>query len=55
MKPSHASWVTKFYNKMQNVIDIIWNGLKRSEISNAVSSEIEKDDHYNVRFYLRKL
>lgn len=55
LKPLRVSWVTKFYNKMPNVTYIILNGWKRPGIINAISSETEKDNPYEVQFYLKKL
>ena len=46
LKPFHAAWVTKFYDKMQNETDIILNGWKRSGITDAVAKPLEKDDTF---------
>lgn len=46
LKPLHAAWVTKFYDKMQNETDIILNGWKRSGITDAVTKPLEKDDPF---------
>ena len=48
LKPLHALWVTKFYEKMQNKTDIILNGWKQSGVTNAVSSESQKSEPSEV-------
>ena len=46
LKPLHAAWVTKFYDKMQIETDIILNGWKRSGITDTVAEPLEKDDPF---------
>ena len=46
LKPLHASWVTKFYDKTPNEIDIVLNGWKRFRITN---------DPVKVLLYFKKI
>ena len=49
LKPLHAAWITKFYDKMQIESEIILNGWRRSGILDAVNQPISKEDPFALK------
>ena len=55
LKLLHASWMTTFFDKIQNETNIILNGWKQSGMTNAVSDEFERNNSFKVWFYFKQL